>query len=98
MPFDFTAILNEWGVTLGLLSVAAAAFFVLFLIGLREFLFWFLRIHAVLKSQRELIEEVRRLKRAVEFGQDIHHVKSSVEPAFPLKEASGDIPAAKLHN
>ncbi len=98
MPFDLTAILNEWGVTLGLLSVAASAFFVLFLIGMREFLFWFLRIHAVLKTQRELIAEVHKLKRAIEFSQDIHHVKSAMEPSFPLKEAASDIKPKSLNN
>ena len=102
MQFDPTAILNEWGTTLGLLSVAAFTLFTLFLIGLRGFLFWYLQTHKILKGQREILAEIQALKKQLSTVQttpkspeDIH-VKSTQSPNFPLVQAGESTLSLKL--
>jgi hypothetical protein len=58
MPFDFTALLNDWGINITHLVVGTALTLILFVISLREFLYWFLRVHDVTKKQNETMEKL----------------------------------------
>jgi hypothetical protein len=51
---ELSSTLREWGVTIGLLSVAATTLVVLLVLSLREFMYWYLRLSHISKQQEEL--------------------------------------------
>jgi hypothetical protein len=62
MPVDITALLKDWGVTLGLLSIAATALSVLLVLSLREFSLWFFRIGRVIENQNQILSRIAQLE------------------------------------
>jgi len=65
MTTEITALLKEWGVTIGLLAVAATALGTLLVLSLREFAFWFLRLNKILNNQKEVLARLETLEKTV---------------------------------
>jgi len=62
---DPTSILKDWGLTLGLLTVAACIASLLLMFSLREFSFWFFRINKVIKNQEKILARLECLEKTI---------------------------------
>ena len=101
-------MLKEWGVTLGLLSMAATALLFIFIISFREFAMWFLHINQIMKNQKDILEKLEKLDLALEKnptigqGQKTQDQPQVVPPPLPHEMAEPPPPTPldrfQIHN
>lgn len=67
---DLSATLKEWGLTIGLISLAATTLVLLLVLSLREFIFWYLRLSHIFKQQEEIIRKLDALEHLARMGDE----------------------------
>jgi hypothetical protein len=91
MPFELQNLLKDWGLTLGILAVAATSCMVLFVFGTREFFAWYFRLNQLSKTQKSILEKLQTLESAVEaqniFVRKLELVKPNSDK-FLVQDAS----------
>lgn len=84
MFFEYDTILKEWGMTFGLVMVAAFSLFVLAVLSLREFLYWYLRLNQIQHRLSEIQNKIDRLEVKINSSS----IATSAQGKAPLKTPS----------
>ena len=65
LPVDLTSILKDWGLTIGLLSLAATAVLAILVLSFREFALWFFGIAQLKKNQKAILDKLEQLETTI---------------------------------
>ncbi|MCC6276440.1 MAG: hypothetical protein IT289_00845 [Oligoflexia bacterium] len=90
MPVDFTALLKDWGLTIGGIAAASGVLFFVFLMGLRVFLLWYLKLTKLSNQIEKLQSQIKSLENSVlEKNQTVEASPSEKEQFVFQKAFSG---------
>lgn len=84
MPLDVNSILNEYGLTIGLFTIAGTSLMVLITLSIREFVFWFFRLNKVMETQNQILKEIQELRSQKTDEPEVKQPKAD----FPLEKNS----------
>jgi hypothetical protein len=102
LPFDITALLRDWGVTIQLILIAAVVLFAVFFFGFREFAVWYLKINKVSKQLAVLEQRLRFLEEdATRPNADVSNTSAASTPSndqFKIHKALSESTTSKEPN